>query len=123
MNQFRVWLPPDGDHRLLRLQDAVAEVLGSQGAALPPYLPLGRVPLGRLLLEDWVRLPELGLAVRDEEGPLGALRFGLPWVDEGLPAVPSWSWVKGRLVDLVIEGESPVVWTWKNPAGWRALPK
>lgn len=116
-------MPPDGDHRLLRLQDALAQACGSQGAVLPPHLPLDRAPSGRLTLGTWEGPSEIGIAVHDDLGSLGILRLGLPWGEElVLPDLPPWSWVKGRLVDLEIEGSGPFEWTWKNPCGWKASP-
>jgi len=116
-------MPPDGDHRLVRLQDTLAEVLGSQGAVLPPHLPLERNPQGRVGVGGWEGPSEIGLSVHDDVGPLGTLRFGLPWAGfEGLPLVPPWSWTKGRLFDLEIEGTGPFEWTWKNPCGWKGAP-
>lgn len=127
----RVWLPPDGDVRLIRFQEDLAARIGRPGeTSIPPYLQLapGRIPRGAVTVEGWgLDGLEPVLGARDADGPVGVVRFGLPWptpAPHPLPGPPSWSWSKGRLADLVVEtpdgGPGFVLWSWENPCGWRS---
>lgn len=132
MNVRRVWLPPDGDRRLVRLQEAVGEALGRPGmAAIPPHLVLdvGQTVTGPLSLGPWALVEgEVALPVREPRGTVGWLRLGLAWDGtgaEGLPPVPQDAWTRGRLGTLTWEPvPGGVLWSWSDLAGWKAaLPR
>ncbi len=138
MNQKRrVWLPPDGDPRLIRFQQEAAARFGlTDGATLPAHLEVsgetGR-PSGPVETGGWiVREGEPVLEARDALGVVGVFRFGLPagaWRPEdrsALPAPPGLSWVRGMTAVLSVErphgDDSFVLWTWESRSGWKADP-
>lgn len=129
----KVWLPPDGDSRLIRFQEALAtEFSRLEWAAVPPYVHLEeRNPHGPVVPGAWVL--EAGVPVleaRDEAGLVGVFRFGLPgspWSAQEfsrLPPPPSWKWERGRLavLDLTIPRDDAVfaLWSWESLTGWRS---
>ena len=131
--ELTVWLPPDGDSRLVRFQEAVALATGrSEAGVLPPHLPCGasRVPSGPLTLGSWAweaGLPHL--EAWDTWGLVGCFRFvlpgGPPWLDpdrERLPAPPSLVWNRGRLAVLRVHRseDGVVLWSWESVSGWKS---
>jgi len=131
----RVWLPPDGDSRLVRFQEEVARLTGRiEAGGPPPHLscaPPDRVPDGPLRLASWQR--EQGVPVlrtTDDRGCPGALHFVFlsdrPWTDfemGRLPPPPAWVWTRGRIawLDLDVSDEGTVVlWSWTEFSGWRS---
>lgn len=135
--RFWVWLPPDGDVRLVRFQQSVANALGHGGLALvPPYLRLdvpGRFPVGPVRVGSWVIDGDPVLEALDDEGSLGRFRFNLPVpkepsaILERCPPAPGWSWTRGRTAWLVLDGcedGSFALWSWESLSGWKQpLPR
>ena len=133
--RVKVWLPPDGDPRLVRLQQAAAESLGCPGrVGVPPYLDLGPGgirPEGSVETGAWgIDKAELVLEARDSAGPVGLFRFGLAVGGpnpsgqlDRLPAAPCWKWTRGRTGILAVEtaaGPGTVIlWTWESLSGWK----
>ena len=131
-----VWLPPDGDSRLVRFQAAAAGALGIPGlVSMPPYLELtvpGRVPIGAVFLGGWRW--ESGtfiMAARDDLGSPGVFRMGLGpgrvWNESDLgklPLTPGWSWTRGRTAWVTVEDRPGpgafVLWSWEGLSGWRS---
>lgn len=140
MNQKRrVWLPPDGDPRLIRFQQEAASRAGvAEGAILPAHLELtvgdGR-PAGPVETGGWIlHEEEPVLEARDALGRVGFFRFGLPAgargtaIFPGLPDPPALCWTRGVTAVLSVEkprgDDSFVLWSWESRRGWKAdLPK
>jgi hypothetical protein len=129
----RVWLPPDGDSRLVRFQETLARACGVDPATLvPPYLALlgSEGPWGPVRAGAWDRSPqeEPVLGATDDRGPVGFFRFDLPPGQEipttSLPPPPAWIWTRGRTATLVLETPQGdrrfILWSWESLAGWRA---
>lgn len=134
--QRSVWLPPDGDPRLVRFQQELSRLVGlPEGAPLPPHLHLsssmGR-PEGVVFLGGWVLSEgEPVVEAWDEEGQIGVVRFSLfrdkPWTTPdlaGLPPPPSWRWTKGVKASLHMSfpdgGNSFILWSWESRRGWKS---
>lgn len=133
MNQKRhVWLPPDGDVRLVRFQQELAAGLGlTNGVSLPPYLelrsPAGR-PSGEVRLGGWALVDgEPVLEASDDIGTVGPLRFSLGAVTVGLADLhrpPDWRWTRGltATLEIVPTGDPAfILWTWANRRGWKSF--
>jgi len=132
--RFRVWVPPDGDSRLVRFQAIVAECTGRiELVALPPHLSCeapGRVPSGPLRLGTWTWVQGVpAIETFDALGSPGSLYLGLPpgrpWTQaeaSALPPVPPLAWTRGRLAVLNLEwtGDRFALWSWEEPCGWRS---
>lgn len=134
MNQKRqVWLPPDGDVRLVRFQQELAEHLGLiNGVSLPPHLelpsPTGR-PSGEVRLGDWTFYNgEPVLEAWDDKGAVGMVRFSLAQTATSpglvdLPRPPDWRWTRGVIATLEIThtgDPSFILWTWTSRRGWKS---
>lgn len=132
----RVWLPPDGDPRLVRFQQDASWSLGLfDGVPAPPHLALSVErprPTGPVESGDWVFTDEGAvLAAFDAVGPIGRFQLGLPPDprDEStlrslLPPPPRWRWTCG--VTAILELRWPLgdpsftEWSWASRRGWRA---
>jgi hypothetical protein len=127
----RVWLPPDGDNRLVRLQDSLARACGTDPMTLvPPFLALKAegVPVGPLRTGDWRWSADgpLGLGAFDSRGPVGLFVFDLEAVDAevAFPLAPGWTWTRGRVATLVLtaprQGRNYRLWSWEGLSGWKS---
>jgi len=132
----RVWLPPDGDSRLVRFQETLARVAARlELAAVPPFVHLDssvRDPAGPVEAGPWrLDRDQPVLDALDAEGLIGVFRFGLPsrqgWSEEDLallPPPPVWKWTRGRLAVMELtlpQGDAWVaLWSWKILSGWRS---
>ena len=139
MNLIRnVWLPPDGDSRLVRFQESLVHETGRmEWAALPPFLVLSspdRSPVGHVEVDAWILADgQPLLEARDSEGRLGEFFLGLPfprpWSESELatlPRPPNLVWIRGRLARLELDwnDDACAVWSWTSLRGWKpALPK
>lgn len=130
----KVWLPPDGDSRLLHFQEDCAALAGAwEAAAVPPYLALDlRGPSGPIRCGAWRFDDDPGLEASDDLGFLGIFRLALPGSPlfahpERLPPAPPWRWTKGRLGFLVLDqplgDASFLLWSWESLTGWKAPSK
>ena len=133
-----VWLPPDGDNRLIHFQQDLARLLARPDwEAVPAHLELTHPevpPDGAVSLGNWVeRSGESVLEGRDSHGTVGVFRFGPDGVTLSteerllLPVAPAWVWTKGRLATLErVDTGRPgfILWSWQNQRGWKAaLPR
>ncbi len=133
----RVWLPPDGDNRLVRFQEELARTVGRAWTAVPPHVVLEsgeRAPEGWVAPGSWSwDGGQLVLEAWDAGGRVGAFWFGPPGLpgDEpprmDLPPPPPWRWTRGRLgfLDVTMPSDDPdfVLWTWRSLRCWKsALP-
>lgn len=132
-----VWLPPDGDPRLVRFQQDLARLVGLvDGAPLPPHIERLSVdrPRGVVFFGPWTVVDhEPTLEAWDEGGQFGLVRFGLldgrRWAAAdlaGLPPPPDWRWTKGVTAHLTVrlpEGDpSFTLWSWAARRGWKGDP-
>jgi len=131
----RVWLPPDGDRRLVRFQDDLVCKTGRMElAAVPPYVhldPADRIPVGPVEAGSWrLDAGQPVLDALDSRGLLGVFRFGLAWgpvwADDDLASLPPlrWRWSRGRFAVLELSQPDPwfALWSWKWQGGWRSGP-
>lgn len=132
----RVWLPPDGDSRLVRFQEELARRANRwEWTAVPPFvhldndveIPVGPVETGSWLLDEGQPV----LQALDSGRSMGVFRFGLastrPLIESdlaGLPAPPSWKWTHGRLgvLELTLPQDDAAfaLWTWTSLRGWKS---
>jgi len=129
----RVWLPPDGDRRLVRFQDDLVRKTGRMElAAVPPFVHLDypdRIPVGPVEAGSW-RLDDGQpiLEAHDSRGPVGVFRFGLadgqPWTEDEVASLPPlpWRWTRGRFAVLEFSQPDPwfALWSWQWLGGWRS---
>ena len=129
----RVWLPPDGDHRLTRFQEELTRTTGQEEwSVVPAHLELATdraAPVGWVSLGPWTRDGRPTLEAWDALGLAGVFWLGtglgpLSPVPEGLVGPPG-KWTRGRVgfLDLTVASDGEVVlWTWRSLRGWKPDP-
>lgn len=121
-----VWLPPQGDVRLLRFQEDVALKVGDTFRAFPPLLMAPentpfptKTELVEISLGKWLPREEGPYL----EGPLPGLKFWLGWKapeDWTVFSVPPYTWQTGRIAYFTWEpAGNGLFWSFSSWRPWR----